>query len=61
MSKNTDIFHPHPLEVMLSLKANNPVRRKRPEGRVPHILADQQALHQWQRNLEKLRSKDASQ
>lgn len=62
MTENTNFSpHPTPLEMPVGLKANDPVRSKRTEGRVPHILADQQALHQWQRNVEKLRQKEASQ
>lgn len=48
-----------PLQVQVSLIAKDPVRSKRPEGRVLHILTDPQALNQWQSNLEKLRLKDA--
>lgn len=33
-------------------------KKKKPQGRVPHILADQQALEEWQHNLAKLREKD---
>lgn len=47
------------LDLVSGLKAINPVRSKRDEGRVPYILTDQQALYQWHRNLEKLRLKDA--
>lgn len=61
MNETLDIpKHPSPVQVQASQVAKDPAHFRRPEGRVPYILRDQQALIQWQCNLEKLRLEDAS-